>query len=231
MNLDDLFVFNGKSTKDFGMHIATVNHYAGAERDTEEVEIAGRNGTLTFDRGRFKNVPITYQMFTLDINNIDGFKSWLKSNIGYHRLEDTFEPMYYRRAKYTDALDIRATDQKNAAVDISFNCDARRFLKEGDNAIMMLNNGSLFNPTYYEALPIIRAYGTGSFSINDVTVTITSANEYTDIDCEIMNAYKGNVNCNNNIVISSFPVLKSGVNNITMTGITRLEITPKWWTV
>lgn len=231
MNLDDLFVFNGKSTKDFGMYIAGVNHYAGAERDTEEVEIAGRNGTLTYDRGRFKNVPITYQMFTLDINNIDGFKSWLKSNIGYHRLEDTFEPMYYRRAKYTDALDIRATDQKNAAVDITFNCDARRFLKEGDNGIILTGNGSLFNPTYYDALPLIRAYGTGSFSIDGVTVTITSANDYTDIDCESMNAYKGLINCNNNIVVGSFPTLKSGVNEITLTGLSRLEIKPRWWTV
>lgn len=233
MNLDDLFVFNGKSTKDFGMYIAGVNHYAGAERDTTEVEIAGRNGTLTFDNGRFKNVPITYKMFTLDINNIDGFKSWLKSNIGYHRLEDTFEPMYYRKAKYTEPLDISATDQKNAAIDITFNCDARRFLKDGDNAIILTGNGGLYNPTYYEALPLIRAYGTGSFIINDITVTITSADQYTDIDCEIMDAYKGATNCNGNIrtTDNKFPVLRAGQNNITKSGISRLEITPRWWTV
>lgn len=233
MNLDDLFVFNGKNTRDFGMYIAEVNHYAGAERDTQEIEIAGRNGTLTFDRGRFKNVPITYKMFTLDINNIDGFKSWLKSNIGYHRLEDSFEPMYYRRAKYTEALDLKATDQKNAAIDITFNCDARRFLKDGDNAIILTGNGSLYNPTYYDAKPLIRVYGIGSFTVNDITVTITSADEYTDIDCEIMDAYKGPTNCNGNIQTTDnkFPVLVSGQNNITLSGVTRLEITPKWWTV
>ncbi len=231
MNLDDLFVFNGTNTRDFGMYIAEVNHYAGAERDTQEIEIAGRNGTLTFDRGRFKNVPITYKMFTFDISNIDGFKSWLKSNIGYHRLEDSFEPMYYRRAKYTEALDVKATDQKNAAVDITFDCDARRFLKDGDDGIILTGNDSLYNSTYYEALPLIRVYGTGSFAINDVTVTITSADEYTDIDCETMDAFKGLTNCNNNIEVGSFPTLKSGMNEITLTGISRLEIKPRWWTV
>jgi phage-related protein len=157
----------------------------------------------------------------------------LKSNIGYHRLEDTFEPMYYRKAKYTEALDISATDQKNAAIDITFNCDARRFLKDGDNAIILTGNGSLYNPTYYDALPLIRAYGTGSFTINDIAVTITSANEYTDIDCEIMDAYKGTTNCNGNIQTTNnkFPVLTPGKNSITLNGVTRVEITPKWWTV
>jgi phage-related protein len=64
-------------------------------------------------------------------------------------------------------------------------------------------------------------------------VTISSADEYTDIDCEIMDAFKGSVNCNSNIQTTDnkFPVLRSGDNNITKTGITRLEITPRWWTV
>ena len=64
-------------------------------------------------------------------------------------------------------------------------------------------------------------------------MTITSADQYTDIDCEIMDAYKGATNCNGNIrtTDNKFPVLRAGQNNITKSGISRLEITPRWWTV
>jgi phage-related protein len=116
---------------------------------------------------------------------------------------------------------------------ITFICDPRRFLKSGDNVNVLTSNGSLFNPTYYDAKPLIRVYGTGSFTVNDITVTITNANQYTDIDCEIMDAYKGTTNCNGNIQTTNnkFPVLTPGQNNITLNGVTRLEITPRWWTV
>jgi phage-related protein len=48
-----------------------------------------------------------------------------------------------------------------------------------------------------------------------------------------MDAYKGATNCNGNIQTTDnkFPVLVSEQNNITLNGITRLEITPRWWTV
>ena len=116
---------------------------------------------------------------------------------------------------------------------MTFDCDARRFLKNGDNIITLTANGSIFNPTYFDAKPLIRAYGTGSFTINDITVTITSANVYTDVDCEIMDAYKGTTNCNSNISTTNneFPALRPGANNITLSGITKLEITPRWWTI
>lgn len=233
MGMNKLFIYNGKSSLDFDMHIAKVNQYDGAERDTEEIEVAGRNGTLTIDKGRFKNIEISYSMYTIDVGNANDFKAFLKSSVGYHRLEDSFNPEYFRLAKYTRAFEMRADVDNNGAFDVVFNCDPRRFLKSGENVILMSSNSGIYNPTYFEAKPLIRAYGTGSFTINDITVTITSANEYTDIDCEIMDAYKGATNCNGNIrtTDNKFPVFRSGQNNITLNGVTRLEITPRWWTV
>jgi len=231
--MNKLFIYNGKSSLDFDMHIAKVNQYDGAERDTEEIEVAGRNGTLTVDKGRFKNIEISYSMYTIDVGNANDFKAFLKSSVGYHRLEDTFEPDYYRLAKYTNAFKMDANVDDNGAFAVAFNCDPRRFLKSGENVILLTSNGNIYNPTYFEAKPLIRAYGTGNFTINNVTVTISSANEYTDIDCEIMDAFKGSTNCNGNISSTNnkFPVLQSGQNSVNISGLTRLEITPRWWTI
>ena len=99
--------------------------------------------------------------------------------------------------------------------------------------IEITTNTSIYSEYQETALPLIRAYGTGSFSIGGVAIQITSANVYTDIDCELMEAYKDTLatNCNGNIVLTNgkFPSLKSGANAVTLSGITKLEIQPRWW--
>jgi phage-related protein len=85
----------------------------------------------------------------------------------------------------------------------------------------------------YDAKPLIRAYGTGYFSISGIRVNINSANVYTDIDCELQEAYKGTINCNGNITLvnGEFPILKSGENLIVISGLSKIELTPRWWTI
>ena len=116
---------------------------------------------------------------------------------------------------------------------LTFDCMPQRWLLSGDAQQTFTSNGTIYNPTLYTAKPLIRAYGTGSMTINGTTVQITSANQYTDIDCELMDAFKGSTNCNGNIVLTNgkFPTLAPGMNNITKSGITSLVITPKWWTL
>ena len=48
----------------------------------------------------------------------------------------------------------------------------------------------------------------------------------------MMDAYKGTISKNGNVELSdyNFPVLVPGTNTITLgTGITKVEITPRWW--
>ena len=67
-------------------------------------------------------------------------------------------------------------------------------------------------------------------SFSESTMTISSANSYTDIDCDIMDAFKGSTNCNGNIS-GSFPTLAPGDNTVDLpsSGITKIEIIPRWW--
>ena len=88
------------------------------------------------------------------------------------------------------------------------------------------------NHTLFEAKPLLRVYGTGQFGVGGSTITITSTYGYTDIDCDLMDAYRDGSNCNGNIRLDSgsFPVLKPGVNGVSLgSGITRIDITPRWW--
>lgn len=90
------------------------------------------------------------------------------------------------------------------------------------------------NPTVFKSQPVIRVYGNGSFTVNNITVTVTNATTYTDIDCEMMDCYEGSTNRNNDVSFSTydFPVLEPGSNPVTIvSGITEVDIQPRWWRV
>lgn len=90
------------------------------------------------------------------------------------------------------------------------------------------------NPTEFPSSPLIRVNGTGSFTMDGVTVTISSCDSYVDIDCELMDCYEGTTNRNNDVSFSTydFPKLQPGGNRVeVLSGITVLQITPRWWRV
>lgn len=104
----------------------------------------------------------------------------------------------------------------------------------GDVTVVVVSPFTIENPTLFDAKPLLRVYGSGTVGIGEYTFTISEADEYTDIDCEMMDCFKGAVNKNPYVTFSNyeFPVLVPGVNKITMgAGITKIEITPRWYSV
>lgn len=232
----EYLTFDGKSSRDFEVWISGSGTFDAPERDVESIEIPGRNGDLHIDNGRFRNIPIKYPAFiTKDFrHNFDAFKEYMLSQRGYKRLEDSYNPEYYRMAAYKNAISPEMAPLNRAgSFDIIFDCDPRRFLKSGEKAKILTAGGQLKNPTMYTALPLIRAYGTGTLTISGISVTVTTASEYTDIDSEIQEAYKGSTSRNMNIILSNgeFPKFQPGINTVSFTGFSRLEITPRWWTI
>ena len=228
--------FGKINTKNFNAFVSGESTFVTAERDIEVIPIPGRNGTLSVDNGRFHNVSIVYPCFIVDSfrANYDALRAAFLSESGYNKLIDTYDPDHYRRARYTAAIDPEMTQlNRHGKFDLAFDCDPRRFLVSGDKVVTFSANGSIKNPTLYNALPFIRAYGTGYFEISGVRVTITSASTYTDIDCELQEAYKGSTNCNGNITLNNgeFPKLIPGINQVTISGLSRIELTPRYWTI
>lgn len=226
---------DGVSTEDFNIWISGGATFDSPKRDIETVKIPGRNGVVIFDNGRFENQTIKYPAFiTRDFQkNIDDFTDFISSLRGYKRLEDTYHPSEFRMAFFGDGISCKTTAANLAGeFEIKFNCKPQQFLKDGEKAIVFTSNGSLRNPTYQIAKPLLRVYGTGTVGIGTETITISSADEYTDIDCESMDAYKGAVNCNGNVSVTGeeFPTLPAGLTGISLGGsVTRVEITPRWW--
>lgn len=231
------FTFAGKNSRDFRVYISGFGTYNAPNRVYSSYEVPGRNGDLLVDEKRFENVDLTYPAFIFEDMpaNIEGLRNYLLSLTGYQRLEDTYHPNEYRMAVYMEGLEADVSQRHEASTfDLTFHCKPQRFLKDGERVRTLTANGSIQNPTRFESKPLIRVYGAGVLGIGSQSVTISQADVYTDIDCEMMDCYKETVNKNSLVTFTdyNFPTLKPGVNNISLgTGITKVEITPRWWEV
>ena len=231
----DLY-FDGKNLSDFGVHTSGEESFKAPGRDVEVVEVPGKDGDLLLDRGRFKNVEIVYPSFIgEDIEtNFNALVAFLSSKKGYKRLEDTYHPDYFRLASYNDELDPNIILLQAGEFELNFYCKPQKYLKSGETTIEYVANGEIENATLYGAKPLIRVWGNGTVGISNYSFTVTeNRNNYIDIDCEVMDCYRSIVNCNPFVTFTNheFPVLEPGTSGISLgTGITKIEITPRWWT-
>jgi phage-related protein len=237
-----VIIFNGLSSQDL-FKIERPPDYEFAEKDYEAVPIPGRNGDLTLDKGSYKNVDRSYDIavgsiidnsFTDLVNRIS---EWLHSTSGYARLEDSYEPNYYKMARYSESGSIKNILQKAGRVTITFNRKLQRFLKSGDTVNIFNSVGVLNNPTNFVSLPIITVIGsgTGVLRIGNYVVNYLSIGTDIIIDSEVEDAYDnalGNQNGNIELVNKEFPKLTPGENEVSFSGgITSVHIVPKLWTL
>lgn len=233
----EYFTFDNETSRDYGVWISGNGTFNTPERETESVSVPGRNGDLHFDNGKFSNIQVTYPAFISRNfqHNFDAFKAFLSSKKGYKELFDTYDPDHFRLACYKSGLNPSMAPRNIAgSFDITFDCDPRRFLKSGQFPITITGGSyTLLNPTLYEALPLFRLYGPGTLTVGGVSVSINIADVYTNLDCEIQEAYKGSVSKNNYLTLTDgvFPTLPTGTINISYTGFSKVELTPRWWTI
>lgn len=236
MGVKNVFIFDGKSSGDYGIYISGGQTFNAPERDVESIEIPGRNGNLTISRNRFKNIMVPYPVFVhKQFNeNVAAARAWLLGSDGYCRLEDTYHPDQYRMAQFNGPIDFEMRFLNySGETTLTFNCKPQRWLKTGEQVIQCSNGDSILN-SGFPALPLIKVSGTGGgyLYVGACVVQILSLDEYVILDSETQNAYKGTINKNGTIAAPEFPVLQTGENTIYWGGgITAVEITPRWWTI
>ena len=242
-------IFNGKSSRDFGLVVESypaLNH--GAKRG-EAYQIAGRNGTCYREDGTYDNYIQAYDVAVIegerrraDLRAAD-IAAWLLSPSGFCRLEDIFEPEYFKLARYAGPLNIAQILGRWGRCTLEFDCRPERWLRSGE-APVFGNTSTIpdfFNPTSFNAKPLINLGGSSSMtlSVNSqqyLTVQGQGSNGPVIIDCDtgtITDAAGVNLMGSVNFAgtYDELPVFGPGDNTVTVSNVSSWEITPRWWTL
>lgn len=231
---------DGVSTADYDILITGSNTFETAEPVVKNIQIPGRSGDLIVDENRFKNFDLKYDLaFGSNFQSrFQNFAALLMSERGYRRLRDSFRPDVYRIGRIKKAVAVQKAyfRQGVGTMQVVFDCKPQLWLNSGVTAIEFEESGTVANPTQFYAKPLVRVYGAGQIGVNETYMEIeANSYPYIDIDCDTMNAYYGATNCNQLISLlngTEFPTLKPGNNYVDLwEGITKLEITPRWWTI
>ena len=230
------FMFNGKYSTDYGIYISGEGTYNSPELDVDVVSVPGRNGDLVFSNKRYKNITVEYPAFIRSefADNAQSAKAWLLRPQKYCRLQDDYHPDEYRLALFEGPLNFDMQFLNHSGMcTVSFNCKPQRYLVSGEEQFNCTNGGSIYNPTLFDAEPLILVSGSGAgtLHIGEYTVQILSLSNLI-LDCETQNAYYGSTNLNSTISADIFPKLTAGNNVISWSGgIQSVKITPRWWTL
>lgn len=248
-------IFNGISTVDMGVQIQTPPVYEFPDKLYDVIHIEGRNGDLVIDKKSYQNVKRTYFLAlgfrknTTFVTNARMLVEWLLTAEGYARLEDSYEPDYYRMAMFEDPGEMTNYYGDATALEVSFNCKPQRFLKTGDAPIIFPPSSKdsyiqIINPTMYISLPEITTDGDNlkievysgldyNNPKNYSSVSSSYNNEFV-VDSDIQDCYSNEQYINNSITLQNeFPKLYPGKNWIRITGtnLRKFEIKPRWWTL
>ena len=233
----NFFVYDGKNSQDLGLLISGEKTYNSPSRDVTTVSIPGRSGDLIIDNGRYNNVEISYTVsFRKDVpEKTRALKAWLLSNAGYRRLEDTYQPEYFRLAAISNATAFEISINRYGTAELIFNCNPFLFSKGGEQTVSIpASGGRIYNPEYFESQPIITVYGNGNgvLSVNNINYNLSDIDGYVTINSDVGLVYKGTENKNSTVNFIEFPTLQVGENIIDWTGgITKVEIVPRWCTL
>lgn len=232
-----IVMFNGTSSQDLHALVQTAPDYEFPEKDYNVTHVEGRNGDIVIDAGSWQNVNRTYNL-AIDTRTVSYAEvasklvQWLHSASGYARLEDSYEPDFYRMAMYKDSGSITNIYSKAGQIEVQFNCKPQRYLKSGEIADIFTESTIYRNPTNFPSKPKITVHGSGSgqITIGNYTISLLNILDGMVIDSELQDTYMSNKNCNSRVRISEYPKIIAGNNTIALTGgVTSIEIIPRWW--
>lgn len=187
-------VFDGEDSREYGVYITGEAVYNAPKRDIEMVAIPGRSGAFALDKGRFENIEVTYPAGIYADNEADfaeavsDFRNFLCSRGGYCRLVDGYNPNEYRMAIYKSGLEVTPAQLRAGEFDITFDCKPQRWLMSGEAALDITSGDTLFNPTRFDASPLLELKGYGGISFNgydigiDNIVEVKEAGEASDTE-------------------------------------------------
>lgn len=223
------FVWNGISSKEFGIGITSAPIRSLAERKVNTIEVPYRDGNLTVDTGAYGTFTVDFDCILVGDftpQHIRKIKRWLAEPIGTLLISDELEMQY--EAKMISKVDFTELVDNTGSFLVTFECQPYGHYRQGLFSITTGGTTEIHNETDLPAYPYIRVYGNGDINmhINNNPIILEEVVGYVEIDSVLMDCFCGSELLNHKMK-GYFPVFQSGVNTI-VSNATKLEIIPRW---
>lgn len=226
------FSFAGQNSGDYGIFLERAPEIPQGMIRSETQTVLGSSKVLHYTEGpdAMDPIQITLECAAPGGNiNLTGIAAWLR---GGGRLIMPDDPGHYYKAWVSKAPDLarvfRTLGWRRFSVEME--CEAHRY-QYPEQGATEIAQGLLVNPCTAPAEPLFKLYGTGdnSIIINGTTFDIADMTDYVMLDCETQMIYREDVNLGTSVQrTGDWPVIPAGGCNITWTGLTKVEITPRW---
>lgn len=250
--LNETFYIDGVDARNFGIHLQKPIEFSEAIPIVDRQSIPGRNGDLIFETGAYENRTAIASCFCLqkDVEKaLSAAGRFLMSKHGYRRLETSDDPDHFWLARIENSPAISKRMRMLAPFDITFDCKPQRFLKCGENSIILENSegvlvDKLYNPYGFPALPLLHAKWSVASDKHQLVAVFSGETEERSVaifgingdevyvDCDTHNIYNDSGNQNRYVTVYDFPNLDSGltsINSAMSPNLEYFEIIPRWW--
>jgi phage-related protein len=198
------------------------------ERIVQKIEVDGREGSLNILKG-WKDCDISFKVALLGVDIRNRYRNATAQIRNATTVYFSNDPTIFYKVKIATvgALEMKLTQLGEFAV--TFNCAPFKYLR---NVAMIsrTTSGTVSNPGTVYSLPRLKVYGSGTrnLTINGKMITLNLLTSPLTLDSEIKECYFGDT-AQNQLMTGDFPRLEVGSNTITLgTGITKVEIEPRW---
>ncbi|GFH40227.1 phage tail protein [Pseudolactococcus insecticola] len=213
------------SRTNLGLRITQPPTIPMSEQLADTIEIDGREGTLKILKG-WADITFTFKVAT---SSQTQWRDVLPQLIKAKRITFSNDNTVHFKIKQVKASGLTQLLSSLWESELTFVCAPFRYL----NNVAILNrtsSGVVTNNGGVYSLPRIKVYGTGTrtLTINGKPIVLNLLQDSLIIDSELKECYHGNT-AQNNYMTGDFPIFNVGNNQVTLgTGITKLEIEPRW---
>ena len=192
------------------------------------IPVDGREGSLTILRG-WEDMRFNFRAALLGTDFHNRFREILPTILNAKTIYFSNDSDVHYNVKTAQAV---PQEQKMVTLyefALTFNCSPFKYIRNVET-ITLTSSNTVTNLGTIHSLPKITVYGTGSrtLTINGKQITLNILQGSLTLDSELKTCYFGNV-AQNNQMQGDFPVFEVGSNTITLgSGITKIEIEPRW---
>jgi len=224
------FILNNttNSRSALGLRITEPPVIPPAKRIVDSVSVDGREGTLTIPKG-WEDVTFSMRAALLGTNLHSRYREVLATILNAKTIYFSGDSSVYYNIKKVEAGALERRLSSLHDFSLSFTCAPFRYVRNV-SSVTMTASGNVTNPGTVYSLPKITVYGTGSrtLTVNGKPIILNILSGNLTLDSELKECYYGSV-AQNNRMSGDFPIFNVGSNTITLgTGITKVEIEPRW---